>query len=612
MKKKIALLFAGTFVLFLLVSAYSIFSVQKTTSELDTLVQLHEVELLREDLLTKIREVQEALKLKGTPYAQGVDSMATDVVAMSSALDKCFGCHHSPAVNEQLDVLKISIRRYQDSLSRTLTVQADPASMAEDEAAAYQDGEDLTRKVVDIITAAHIKLQARTNLALSKISRTKYTLFAIAGMGPLLAIGLGYLIMGKMAAQFNAVLSGIRRLKGGDLSYRIASLQDEFGEMAESFNEMASSLAASIRKTAESEQHYRTIFERAGEAIFILSSDERTPLMIIDANQAAADMHGYTVGEMRSMHITDFGQPEITQQVTVLLDRIMKGEWIKFETKHKRKDGSVFPVEVSAGPITIGDKTYILNFNSDITERKKTEKSLQESRQFKVGGELAAGLTHELKNSLGGIKIAIEVLLEETALSAEDRKVLMDILKEMQRIETITRDLLDYARPPSPQFVAADLNAVVDRTFAEGIEDIRRELSDARRISIERDYDRQLPKTLADPSQIRQIFLNILRNAVDAMPDGGVITVKTVYKPEDRVIEVLVSDTGKGVSASERAMIFEPFFTTKPKGSGLGLPIVRRLVEQQGGKILLADEGGTGTVFRVIFPVRDTGEVSRT
>lgn len=612
MKKKIAIFFAGTFILFLLLSAFSVFTVQKTTSELGTLVRLHEVELLREDFLAKIREVQVDLKLKGTPYARGVDGMVADVAAMSSVLDKCFGCHHSPAVNEQLDVLKISIRRYQDSLSRVLTVRANAARLAEEEAAAYQDGEDLTQKVVAVITAAHVRLQARTRLAITKISRTKYTLFAIAGLGPLLAAGLGYLIMGRIVVQFNAVLSGIRKLKSGDLSYRIASLQDEFGEMAESFNEMAASLTASIRKTAESEQHYRTIFERAGEAIFILNSDERAPLMIVDANDAAAEMHGYTGEEMRAMNITDFGQPVIARKITVLLDRIMKGEWVKFETTHRRKDGSVFPVEVSAGPITIGDKTYILNFISDITERKKTEESLQESRQFRVGGVLAAGLTHELKNSLGGIKIAVEVLLEETALSEEDRKVLMDVLKEVQRIETITRDLLDYARPPSPHLVVVDLNAVLERTFTEGLENIGRGLSGARQISISQDYDRGAPKTLTDPSQIRQIFLNILRNSVESMPGGGVITVRTVHNPENRVIEIMVSDTGKGVSAGDREMIFEPFFSTKPKGGGLGLPIAKRLVEQLGGKILLADEAGTGTVFRVIFPVRDIGEADRT
>jgi len=313
-------------------------------------------------------------------------------------------------------------------------------------------------------------------------------------------------------------------------------------------------------------------------------------------------MHGYTLDELRSMKITDFGQPETPDQISGLLDRIMRGEWVKTETVHRRKDGTTFMTEVSAGPITIGEQTFILSIDSDITERKNAEKTRSRAEQFKVGGVLAAGLSHELKNSLGGIKIAVEVLLEEASLSSEDRNVLEDVMKEVRRIEMITRGLLEFTRPSIPQFSLTNLNVILEMALDDISADTNGKRNTPGAIMILRDLDDHLPKISADAAQVRQVFKILLGNAVEAMGNGGLITARTVYRPERNSVDVYLADTGPGISEEAKMMIFEPFYTTKPKGDGMGLSIARRLIEQHGGTIEAQDNEGTGAVFRLTFP----------
>ena len=602
MKRKIIIIFVAFCLMTILSSVFIVTSIDQTIAELHKLITLHQVELFREHLVTKIRRVQSDLKLKGTRYARSVDTMVMDTLAMSEKLDDCFRCHHSKTAMEKLIDLRQTIHLYQNHLSRVITVRANAARLEVEEESAFKIGEELTETVNAIISATEVKLQQMTTLALDEIRRTKFFLYIISALVPFLAVGLGYIIVTGVTNPLQAILQATRKLKEGDLSYRIRALKNEFGEVAASFNDMTSTLMESREKMKQSEVRYRTLFERAGDAIFILSTEEGFRLRIVDANQAAADMHGYTLDELRSMKITDFGQPETPDQISGLLDRIMRGEWVKTETVHRRKDGTTFMTEVSAGPITIGEQTFILSIDSDITERKNAEKTRSRAEQFKVGGVLAAGLSHELKNSLGGIKIAVEVLLEEASLTSEDRKVLEDVMKEVRRIEMITRGLLEFTRPSIPQFSLTNLNVILEMALDDISADTNGKKNTPGAIMILRDLDDHLPKISADAAQVRQVFKILLGNAVEAMGNGGLITARTVYRPERNSVDVYLADTGPGISEEAKMMIFEPFYTTKPKGDGMGLSIARRLIEQHGGTIEAQDNEGTGAVFRLTFP----------
>jgi signal transduction histidine kinase len=290
-------------------------------------------------------------------------------------------------------------------------------------------------------------------------------------------------------------------------------------------------------------------------------------------------------------------------------DGIMRGEWVKAEVTHRKKDGTVFPVEVSAGLLELGSHRYILAFDRDITVRKQAEEALQRTEQLRVAGDLAAGLTHELKNSLAGIKISIEVLLDELSLSDEDRTVLMRMIREIRRIELLMRDLLNFARPSKPQFAFVNINTILDTAMTFSLRSAGSSSNGSSLITLVKDFDDNLPRTMADPMQLQQVFMNLLLNAVESLAAGGSITVKTVYEAPGDLIRISISDTGKGVDEELISRIFDPFVTTKPKGTGLGLPITKGLIEQHGGVIHLANNPGGGATFSIILPVKHVEEV---
>jgi PAS domain S-box-containing protein len=175
---------------------------------------------------------------------------------------------------------------------------------------------------------------------------------------------------------------GMEEVSKGNLDHKIEiKSKDEIGELADIFNKMAQDLQKSNHEIQESEKRYRTLFESAGDAIFILDGEGEKAGHIVAANKAAAEMHGYSVNELLALNITDLDAPDAAKEVPGRIQRMLKGERIKAEIPHLKKDGTVFPVEVNAGLLEIGDYKFILAFDRDITERKRAEGALRESEE---------------------------------------------------------------------------------------------------------------------------------------------------------------------------------------------------------------------------------------
>lgn len=609
MKKKIIIIFGITTLAFLVSGGYIISTIEKTTSELDTLIKLHQVEILREHLLIRIKRVQSDLNLRNTRFARGVDTIVKDVSGMKHAVEVCFGCHHSPEVTRRLEELRSQVGQYKDALSRVLTLRANAKRLDAEEEYTFRAGEELISKINTMIALTSAKLTGMTESALGEIAKTKRMLFILVAIGPFLAAGLAVLIIRGVTRPVHVLLDATRKIKGGDLDYRVGTLKDEFAEVAESFNEMAGSLKEHLIKVEENEKRYRTLFERAGDAIFVIDAEGEKKFHIMAANPAAANMHGYTVDELLGLKITDLDAPESTGQAPLIAQRILKGEWITEQTWHIKKNGTIFPLEVSAGLLELGNHKYILAFDRDITERRQAEEALQRTEQMKVVGELAAGLAHEIKNPLSGIKASMEVLSEEASLSEEDRGVLIRVVGEIKRIELLLKGLLNFTRPPKPQFTTVNVNALLDTSLIFSLKNASPLTDASGPITIVKTFDEHIPETMADPMQLQQVFMNILINAADAMRDGGTLTVLTRFELSEDAIEVMISDTGKGMDREQIENIFQPFFTTKPKGTGLGLSISKRLIEQHGGSLRVESDVGKGSTFTITLPVRRVAEV---
>jgi two-component system sensor histidine kinase AtoS len=599
MKKKIIIGLSIFSLIFFLGGIYIVYSVQRATAKLDQLITLHEVEIMRENLSIGVKRVQADLSLQNTHYARGAYVTVNNVMSMSQAADGCFRCHHAENIMQRLVDLRSHIEDYKVAISRVLTIRGNPAREKAEEESAIRIGDALTMKIDEMIDFTRRRLDEKTKKGLQDISGTKTLLFVLVAVGPLLATGLALVFIKGFTKPVDSLLDAIRKLKGGNLDYRISGLTDEFGEVAAAFNDMAGSLKENIYRIEDSEKRYRMLFENASDAIFILEAEGIHAGRIVAANRAAADMHGYSHEELLTMNITDLDTPETAQDAPAKIRRILSGERVKGELTHHKKDGSLIYVEMSAGLIDFGSHRYILAVDRDITERKQAEDALQRVEQMKVVGELSAGLAHEIKNPLAGMKVSIEVLLCELNLSDEDRDVLKRVIDEILRIELLMKELLNFARPPRPQPAIVDINKVLDRAAILSVKN-----PSFSSVKVVKEYDKRAPGTMADPMQLQQVFMNLLLNAAEAMPRGGMLTLKTLYEENSNSLQIMISDSGKGIEDKALARIFQPFFTTKAKGTGLGLAITKRLIEQHDGSISVRNNPEGGATFRIVLPVR--------
>jgi PAS domain S-box-containing protein len=222
-------------------------------------------------------------------------------------------------------------------------------------------------------------------------------------------------------------------------------------------------------------------------------------------------------------------------------------------------------------------------------------------------GELSAYVAHEIRNPLTGIRTTVQFVSSKLKPTDSRREDLDDVIKELDRIEQIITGLLLFARPQSGRPALADVHGVIEKTLA-GIE---LQLAD-QEVTLERDFDEELPEIWLDPDLVQQVFLNLCLNAIQAMPQGGKLTIATGvrrYRTKRSFVDVSFSDTGKGIPREAMEKIFDPFFTTRSMGTGLGLSISLQIVRDHGGVITAKNNSSGGATFRASFPLPvDSGE----
>ncbi len=236
---------------------------------------------------------------------------------------------------------------------------------------------------------------------------------------------------------------------------------------------------------------------------------------------------------------------------------------------------------------------------------REKQEALLRAEKLAAVGRISAQVSHEVRNPLSSIGLNVELLEELVARSrfddpaeaAESRELLRSITREVDRLTEITEDYLRMARLPQPNLQPGDLNALL-----ESVLDFSRLELEQAQIVVERRLDATLPRAQFDDGQFRQVFLNLLRNGREAMPGGGTLTVET--RATDQGVELMLRDTGRGMTPDVREHIFEPFFTTKDGGTGLGLAFARQVLEAHDGSLECKSEPGVGTTFLIRLPGR--------
>jgi signal transduction histidine kinase len=229
-------------------------------------------------------------------------------------------------------------------------------------------------------------------------------------------------------------------------------------------------------------------------------------------------------------------------------------------------------------------------------ELQQNFERLKKAERLYVAGQLSAGLAHELRNPLASISGAAGILKRGRA-SAEDHQACLEIIeKETQRLNKLLSGFLDFARPRAPRFQKVDLSLVLDSVAA-----LAAHATGAESIDLRREIEDSLPEVDCDPEQVKQVILNLLINAIQATPGRGVVRLGAAAGP-DR-ISIYVHDEGCGIPADQRDHIFTPFFTTKDNGTGLGLAVAAKIVEQHGGLLTAGSNPGKGMTFRLELPL---------
>jgi len=436
-----------------------------------------------------------------------------------------------------------------------------------------------------------------------------------------LALAVAVLVISQISLSPLTILrEKLARIAGGDYEMRTGiSRQDEVGMLASSIDDMAKSLRLREKEISESGDKYlrattdlrrlnsdlvvqknftENIFRSISAAIVVM--DERG--RISNLNPAAAILWGTTLKEAAGKDISVLKGWERVANGREALERSMAGgEAVKLdavalgEFSEPLVDLTITPLKGEASELR-----GVLMIGEDVTERVRTKQLLIHSERLAAVGMLAAQITHEIRNPLSSIGLNAE-LLEDSLRKRDDAeasRLLEAIQSEITRLAEITEEYLGYSKIPSIKFRELDVNETVESLAAfVGVE-----LSKGN-VTIKCECDKNIPLVNGDSGKLRQAFMNIVKNALESMKDGGELVIKTGSSGGWVRLEFI--DTGKGIDEKLIPRIFDAFYSTKEEGFGLGLALTRQFIKEHGGSIRCESVKGKGSVFTVELPVSD-------
>lgn len=353
----------------------------------------------------------------------------------------------------------------------------------------------------------------------------------------------------------------------------------------------------------ESEERYRTLVETASTAIIALDENGK----VILYNPSAEKIFLYTKAELVDKNMLSLID-EIKGDVTNLDNLI----GTTAELFGINKEGDKFPIEITLSKCKIEGRTIYTAIILDITERKNLQNQLIQSAKLAAIGELISGVTHEVNNPLAVVMGYSEMLLGENKIDEDTKKAVKVILSESERARKVIQNMLSFARQNAPKKEPVMLNEIIDMTLELADFDLRKHS-----IKVVKKFDESLPLILGESNQLKQIFLNLLINAQQAIADSGTegtITIETSKvttadnEGSNGFAKVTISDDGPGIPKKILDNIFDPFFTTKPEGvgTGLGLSVSLGIIKDHSGNIEVNSVENEGTSFNIQFPYHQT------
>ncbi|MCS6881698.1 MAG: ATP-binding protein [Oscillochloridaceae bacterium] len=372
-------------------------------------------------------------------------------------------------------------------------------------------------------------------------------------------------------------------------------------------------------RVASSEGRYRALLQHASDAVLLVDASGRA---ILDANLALEHLSGYSHAELLAMPL-DRLLPALAQLIQRTVEGYTGGavrEGAEIEMDLYTRQEQTTPVAVSLSAVSHAGERLILVIARDVSERQRIAKQLVQAEKLAALGRLSASLAHEINNPLQAIHNSVYLLLTRPLAEEKRQRYLQMTLEEIERLISIVQRMLDFYRPNREGMRPVDVDEILDAVLTltetqmaeQGVRLIRQRAG-------------RLPRIFAISNHLKQVCFNLIFNALEAMPDGGELYVKTALLEEGATLDregfvtvlaggsaegverarvvIEISDTGSGIPNHDLPKIFEPFFTTRTKGTGLGLAVSYSIIEQHHGDLAVRSVVGEGTTFRVALPV---------
>jgi two-component system sensor histidine kinase PilS (NtrC family) len=439
-----------------------------------------------------------------------------------------------------------------------------------------------------VIIFAACALLGRTGVSLvGALSGTLYVTVGVLTIGKLLPRADGWPPYGGPELSWTQFMFSLNLVA----IFAVAILSSQ---LAERIRRSEIQLASATRDLAD----YRLFNDRIIESM--RSGLVTTDLLgdIITFNRAAEEITGYRATDVRGSNIfAIFG--DIEKQIEAGLESIRTRTRLpRFDIGCRTADGREIHLGFSVAPLVDevdNSRGYVLTFQ-DLTEVMELEREVRRQERLAALGKMAAGLAHEIRNPLASMRGSVQVLASELSFSQDQSQLMQIVLRESDRLNRIVSDFLTYARPPKIERSVIELSSLLSETIA-----LLRNSPELRPDHLIREeYPDEPLLYQGDPNQMRQIFWNLARNAIQAMPQGGELSV-TVDAIPNRDVTIAFSDTGEGMSREQKDRLFEPF-NSSSGGTGLGMAIVYQLVRDHHGNVLVDSETGKGTRIAIRLP----------
>ncbi|MEJ2155512.1 MAG: PAS domain S-box protein [Desulfobacteraceae bacterium] len=411
------------------------------------------------------------------------------------------------------------------------------------------------------------------------------------------SIALPQIAAETSADEFLPVVMAVNRC----LTYTLHRFSDHFqamhqGKILEHNRRLEEMVRARTAELEESQRKYKTLVEEINDGYFVLQDE-----IVVFANPAFCQMHGYDLSEVIGEKFYTFIDLESRAEVIRLYEKSLEKKTVPprtFEYLRLTKDGRSYPTEILAKVIYYENRLSNIGICRDITQRVKLERKIRESERMAYIGQVTTSLSHEIRNPLSSVQMNLQILKKHPQLKGNDQKRIDICVREVQRLEHILKELLDFAKPIQLRRQHFSLNDLL-RFSIELLEMRFKE----KEISVITELDAHLPDIRADKDKLGQAAINLLLNALEASSPNGCIKVSCRRAPLNKdLFQVEISDQGCGIPEACVHNIFEPFFTTKSKGTGLGLNNVKRIVEAHSGRIEFDNLDPCGVAFRILLP----------